>query len=281
METIAVLGAGIMGVGIAQVAAQGGYNVILRDLQMTLVNEGLKTINNNLDSLTNKNIITNKEKEFMQSRIVGTTDLSELKTADLIIEAIVENIAIKKQIFSELDNICKERAVFATNTSSLSITEIASVCKKPPRVIGIHFFYPVPTMKLVEIVKGIQTSGETLALTKEFIHKIGKEYIVVEKESPGYVVNRILIPYINEAIFIYAENLADANTIDSAMKLGAGMPIGPLELADKLGLDTLYSILVAFYNEFKDSKYRPHPLLATMIRAGYLGEKSGQGFYKY
>lgn len=281
MKTVAVLGAGIMGAGIAQVAAQGGYIVLLRDLQMTLVNEGINTINNNLDKLKKKGIIDDNEKKAILSRIKGITDLSLLKDADLVIEAVVENIAIKKQIFSELDNMCKDSVILATNTSSLSITEIASVCKNPDRVLGMHFFNPVPTVKLVELVKGIETSDETISLAKEFLRQINKENIVVEKERPGYIVNRVLIPYINEAIFIYAEGLADADAIDSAMKLGAGMSVGPLELADNIGLDTLYSTLLAFYNEFKDPKYRPHPHLATMIRAGHLGRKTGQGFYIY
>lgn len=281
METIAVLGAGVMGVGIAQIAAQGGYNVILRDLQMNLAINGIKTINANLDKLIQKDIMQNNEKMQILNRIRATTDLSALKNVDLVIEAVIENISIKKQLFNELDNICKNDVVLATNTSSLSITEIASVCNNPERVIGIHFFYPVPIMKLVEIIRGIQTSEETLSSTKKFIAKMDKDFIVLEKERPGYVVNRILIPYINEAIFVYAEELADAKNIDLAMKHGAGMPIGPLKLADKIGLDIIYSILITFYNEFKDSKYRPHPHLLTMIRAGYLGEKSGQGFYKY
>lgn len=281
MKTVAVLGAGIMGAGIAQVAAQGGYTVLLRDLQMNLVNEGINTINKNLDKLKNKNLINDNDKEEILSRIKGITDLSLIKDADIVIEAVVENMAIKKQIFSELDNMCRESAILATNTSSLSITEIASVCKKPDRVLGMHFFNPVPIMRLVEIVRGIKTSDETVAETLDFLKQINKEYIVVEKERPGYIVNRVLIPYINEAIFIYAEGLADAEAIDSAMKLGAGMSIGPLELADKIGLDTLYSTLLAFYNEFKDPKYRPHPHLTTMIRAGYLGKKAGQGFYIY
>ncbi|NLJ73077.1 MAG: 3-hydroxybutyryl-CoA dehydrogenase [Syntrophomonadaceae bacterium] len=281
MDTIAVLGAGIMGAGIAQVAALGNYKVILRDIQMTLVEEGINSIANNLDKLVKEGKITLDEKNIAFNLIEGTTDLSMLSNADLIIEAVVENIAIKKQIFNELDYICPDDTIFATNTSSLSITEIASVCKNPSRVIGIHFFYPVPEMKLVEIVKGLQTSDETLLKTQNFINRIDKDFIIVKKEHPGYVVNRILIPYINEAIYVYAENIANANEIDLAMELGAGMPVGPLKLADKLGLDTIYSILTAFYEEFKDSKYRPHPLLATMIRGGYLGEKSGQGFYKY
>ncbi len=281
MKVITVLGAGIMGAGIAQVAAQGGYNVILRDLQMTLVNDAINTINNNLDSLLEVNKICADEKREILSRIQGTTDLSFLKEADLVIEAVVENMAIKKQIFSELDNLCKDSVILATNTSSLSITEIASVCKNPAKVIGIHFFNPVPQINIVEIVKGIQTSSKTISYTQEFLTKIGKEFIIIDKERPGYVVNRILTLYINEAIFLYADGLAKANDIDEAMQLGAGMPIGPLALADKIGLDTLYATLLALFSEYRDNKYRPHPHLATMIRAGYLGEKSGQGFYKY
>lgn len=281
MKVITVLGAGIMGAGIAQVAAQGGYNVILRDLQMTLVNDAINTINNNLDSLLEVNKICADEKREILSRIQGTTDLSFLKEADLVIEAVVENMAIKKQIFSELDNLCKDSVILATNTSSLSITEIASVCKNPAKVIGIHFFNPVPQINIVEIVKGIQTSSKTISYTQEFLTKIGKKFIIIDKERPGYVVNRILTLYINEAIFLYADGLAKANDIDEAMQLGVGMPIGPLALADKIGLDTLYATLLALFSEYRDNKYRPHPHLATMIRAGYLGEKSGQGFYKY
>lgn len=281
MRKVAILGAGIMGAGIAQVAAQGGYQVVLRDLQMSLVEDGIKTINRNLDRMIQKGLLDNKQKEVVLNNIKPATDLAELFDADLVIEAVVENMAVKKQIFAELDNLCKEETILATNTSSLSITEIASVTKKPGRVLGMHFFNPVPAMKLVELVKGMETDDRTVEIIRSFIHAIDKEEVVIKKESPGFIVNRILVPYINEAIFIYGEGLADVEEIDTAMRLGAGMAQGPLELADLLGLDTVYSVILAFYNEFRDPKYRPHPVLSTMIRAGYLGKKSGRGFYSY
>lgn len=281
MKKIAVLGAGIMGAGIAQAASQGGYSVILRDLQMRLVNVGLQTIENNLDKEIQEGNIEDTQKQQIMSRIRGTTDLADLCDVDLVIEAVVENIAIKKQIFAELDNICKPNTILATNTSSFSITEIASVTKNPARVLGMHFFNPVPSVKLVELIKGIGTTDDIIEKAKSFIENINKKYVVVKKDNPGFLVNRLLFPYLNEAIYIYAEGVASKEDIDTAMKLGAGMPQGPLELADNIGLDTLYSVVLDFYNEFKDPKYRPHPLLSTMVRGGYLGRKSGKGFYNY
>ncbi|MEN6462646.1 MAG: 3-hydroxybutyryl-CoA dehydrogenase [Syntrophomonas sp.] len=281
MRKIAVLGAGKMGAGIAQVASQGGYSVILRDLQMGLVNVGLQTIENNLDKEIKKGNIEIPQKQQIMGRIRGTTDLAELSDVDLVVEAVVENIAIKKQIFAELDNICAPHTLLATNTSSLSITEIASVTKNPERVLGMHFFNPVPSVKLVELVKGIETTDEIICKAKSFVTNIDKKHVVVKKDSPGFLVNRLLVPYLNEAIFIYAEGIASKEDIDTAMKLGAGLPQGPLELADIIGLDTLYSEVLALYNEFKDPKYRPHPLLSTMVRGGYIGRKSGKGFYNY
>jgi len=281
VKKIAVLGAGLMGAGIAQVAAQGGYTVILRDLQMALVNNGIKTIKNNLTKMINNDLITEKQKKDIMNRIQGSTDLAELKDVDLVIEAVVENMAVKKQIFAELDNICAEHTILATNTSTLSITEIASSTRRNDRVLGMHFFNPVPNMKLVELVKGIETSDQTVNIAREFVEQIGKQGVVVQRESPGFIVNRILVPYLNEAIFVYAEGVAAKEEIDLAMKYGAGMPIGPFELADIIGLDILYSMVLAFYNEFRDTKYRPHPLFSTMIRAGYFGKKTGKGFYNY
>ena len=281
MKKIAVLGAGIMGAGIAQVAAEAGYSVILRDLQNSLVRDGLTTIENNLDKMIMKGEMDKDTKSAILNRIHGTIDLAELKDVDLVIEAVVENIAVKKQIFRELDNICSEGTILATNTSSLSITEIASSTRRPDRILGLHFLNPVSQIKLVELVKGMETSCATVNIACEFVSRIGKEYLVVKRESPGFIVNRILVPYINEAIFVYGEGLADQASIDKAMKLGAGMAMGPLEMADIIGLDTLYDVLLVFYNEFRDPKYRPHTVLSTMIRAGYLGKKSGKGFYEY
>ncbi len=281
MKKIAVLGAGIMGAGIAQVAAEAGYYVVLRDLQNSLVKDGLTTIEKNLDKMIMKGELDKDKRSAIMNRIHGTIDLAELNDVDLVIEAVVENIAVKKQIFNELDNICSEGTILATNTSSLSITEIASSTRRPDRIMGLHFLNPVSQMKLVELVKGMETSDETVNIACEFVSRIGKEYLVVNRESPGFIVNRILVPYINEAIFVYGEGLADQASIDKAMKLGAGMIMGPLEMADMIGLDTLYAVLLVFYNEFRDPKYRPHTVLSTMIRAGYLGKKCGKGFYDY
>ena len=270
-----------MGAGIAQAAARGGMNVVLRDLQKSLVEDGLKTIEKNLNQEIQQGEINAEERDNILSRIEGTTDLAELHDVDLVNEAVVENMAVKKQLFAELDNICPENTVLATNTSSLSITEIAASTKRQDRVLGMHFFKPVKSVKLVELIKGIETSVHTIDVGRDFAVRIGKASVVVNRESPGFIVNRILVPYINEAIFAYAEGLAEIEEIDSAMTLVAGMPEGPLESADRIGLDTIYSVMLVFYEEFRDPKYRPHPLFSTMIRAGYYGAKSGKGFYNY
>lgn len=281
VEKVAVLGAGQMGAGIAQVAAQAGYSVILRDLQMSLVKDGLQAIEKNLDKVVDRKQIDKESKDEIINRIHGTTDLSELKQADLVIEAVVENMAVKKQIFAELDNICPAHTVLATNTSSLSISEIAASTRRQKQILGMHFLNPVVDSRLVELVRGLETSEETVATASKFINTIGKDYVVIKRESPGYIVNRILIPYINEAIFIYGDGIATRDEIDLAMKMGAGMKEGPLELADSIGLDTIYFALEVFFNEFKDTKYRSHTLFSAMIRAGYYGKKSGRGFYEY
>lgn len=280
MKKIAVLGAGIMGAGIAQVAAQAGYAVVLRDLQMSLVKDGLQTIEDNLEHQLTKGRLEKNEKQEILQRIHGTIDLSELNDVDLVIEAVVENMAVKRQIFAELDNICPAHTILATNTSSLSITEIAASTNRQNQVMGMHFFNPVPSMKLVELIRGMETSDHTVDEARNFIRQIGKENVLINRESPGFIVNRILVPYINEAIWLYGEG-TDKEVIDQAMMLGAGMPQGPLEMADIIGLDTLYSVTQAFCNEFRDSKYRPHTIFSTMVRAGYYGKKSGQGFYNY
>ncbi len=281
MEKVAVLGAGLMGARIAQVAAQGGYSVILRDLQMGLVKDGLEAIAKSLDKMIGNEQIDATSKAETLNRIQGTTDLADLRQADLVIEAVVENMAIKKQIFAELDNICPAHTVLASNTSTLSISEIAASTRRQEKILGMHFFNPVVSNRLVELVRGMETSDETVATAAGFVKAIGKDYVEVKRESPGFIVNRILIPYINEAIFAYGDGLADIEEIDRAMKLGAGMNEGPLELADKIGLDTIASILEVFWHEFRDTKYRPHPVFLTMLRAGYYGKKSGRGFYRY
>ncbi|MEA1961244.1 MAG: 3-hydroxyacyl-CoA dehydrogenase NAD-binding domain-containing protein [Bacillota bacterium] len=281
MKKIAVLGAGLMGASIALVAAQAGYSVILRDIQMSPVKDGMKTIELELNKQINKGMLDEKTKAEIFERIHGTIDLAEVAEADLVIEAVVENMAVKKQIFAELDVICPEHTILATNTSSLSITEIASATNRKDRVMGMHFLNPIPNLQLVELVKGIETSDQTVELAQQCIKQMGKEYVVVNRDSPGFIVNRILVLYINEAITVLGEGTASAESIDTAMKLGAGMLQGPLELADSYGLDALYAVLLVFYNEYKDTKYRPHTLFSTLVRAGYYGKKSGKGFYTY
>jgi 3-hydroxybutyryl-CoA dehydrogenase len=281
LERIAVLGAGIMGAGIAQAAALAGYQVILRDLQMHLIKDGLNTIDQTLGKLLDRGLITQEDRFKALNNLKGTTDLSDLKDVDLVIEAVVENMSVKKQIFAELDSLCGENAILASNTSSLSISEIAATTGRTDRVLGMHFFNPVHHYKLVEIIKGLETSEESVQKAREFCRRIGKHSVLVKRESPGYVVNRILLSFINEAIFVYADGGAEKEDIDTAIKLGLGMEMGPLEQADKIGLDHIYRTIIGFNDEFRDSKYRPHPLLGTMIRAGHLGVSSGKGFYTY
>ncbi|AKN29571.1 3-hydroxybutyryl-CoA dehydrogenase [Clostridium carboxidivorans P7] len=275
-----VLGAGTMGAGIVQTFAQSGYEVIMRDIEERFVQRGVETIAKNLEKSVQKGKLSEEEKNQILGRIKPTTDMNLAKEVDLVVEAAIENMEIKKKIFAELDVICKPEAILATNTSSLSITDVGSATKRPDKVIGMHFFNPVPVMKLVEVIKGIATSEETNNTIIEIAKKLKKDAVQVE-EAPGFVVNRILIPMINEAIGILADNVATAEDIDLAMKLGANHPIGPLALADLIGNDVCLAIMEVLYSEFGDSKYRPHPLLRKMIRAGYLGRKSGIGFHNY
>ena len=275
-----VIGAGTMGSGIVQVFAEAGYEVVMRDIKEEFVQRGLKNIDKNLSRALEKGKITEERKAEIFNKIYGTTDLNMAKDADLVIEAAVENMPIKKEIFAELDTLCKQECILATNTSSLSITDVASATKRPDRVIGMHFFNPVPVMKLIEVIKGIATSEETKSKIMELALSLGKEPVEVN-EAPGFVVNRILIPMINEAIGILAEGVATEKEIDLAMKLGANHPIGPLALSDLIGNDVVLSIMNILYTEFSDSKYRPHPLLKKMVRAGYLGRKTGKGFYNF
>lgn len=277
---IGVLGSGTMGSGIVQTLALSGYSVVMRDLNEGYLERGMKSIEKAYTKLVDKGRLTPEARDEAIGKIVSTVELSALTDCDIIIEAATENRTIKKKIFEELDGAMKPEAILATNTSSLSITDIASVTKRPDRVIGMHFFNPVPVMKLVEIIKGIATSNETYEIIERLAKTMGKEPVKVE-EAPGFVVNRILIPMINEAIGIYSEGVASAEDIDKAMMLGANHPIGPLALADLIGNDVNLAIMEVLYEEFSDSKYRPHPLLRKMVRAGHLGRKSGQGFYKY
>lgn len=280
MEKIFVLGAGTMGSGIAQTFAQKGYEVIIRDIKDEFVDRGLEGINKGLTKLVAKGKMTEEDKEDILSRISGTTDMNMAEDCDLIIEAAVENMDIKKQIFSELDKICKEDAILASNTSSLSITEVASATNRPDKVIGMHFFNPAPVMKLVEVIKGMATSQDTFDKVKEVAIAIGKEPVEVA-EAPGFVVNRILIPMINEAFGIMAEGIASPEDIDKAMMLGANHPMGPLALGDLVGLDVCLAIMDVLYKETGDSKYRAHSLMRKYVRAGWLGRKTRKGVYDY
>jgi len=281
IERVAVLGAGIMGSGIAQAVAAAGFHVSMRDIEDRFIEKGLATIKFHLDRAVEKEKINAKEARATMGRIKGTTDLKDAAAeVELVVEAVVEDMKVKKEVFAELDAICKPNAILASNTSGLSITEIASATNRPDKVLGVHFFNPAPVMQLVELIRGYLTSDHTLATTKAFVEKIGKTAIEV-KEAPGFAVNRILCPMINEAIFVYSEGIASAEDIDQAMLLGANHPMGPLALADLVGLDTLLAVLEGLHQELGEDKYRPAPMLRKMVRAGHLGRKSGRGFYDY
>ncbi|MGL5633788.1 MAG: 3-hydroxybutyryl-CoA dehydrogenase [Sarcina sp.] len=280
MEKIFVLGAGTMGAGIVQAFAQKGHEVIVRDIKQEFVDKGIAGINKSLSRLVAKEKMTEEVKEEILTRITGTVDMTMAADCDLVVEAAVENMEIKKQIFKELGEICKEETILATNTSSLSITEVAAATNRPDKVIGMHFFNPAPVMKLVEVIKGMSTSEETYVKVKGISEAIGKTPVEVA-EAPGFVVNRILIPMINEAAGILAEGIATEEDIDIAMKLGAAHPMGPLALGDLIGLDVCLAIMDVLYKETGDSKYRAHSLLRKYVRAGWLGRKSGRGFHNY
>jgi 3-hydroxybutyryl-CoA dehydrogenase len=280
MKKIGVLGTGTMGAGIIQVLAQNGFEVVLRARRETSVANGIATVEKNLDRLVAKEKMTADEKAAIMGRIQGSTDINIVADADLIIEAATEDMEQKKALFKELDELCKPETIIATNTSSLSITEIATATNRPDRIIGMHFFNPVPMMKLVEIIKGLTTSEETKETILELTRALGKTPVDVA-EAPGFVVNRILIPMINEAIGILADGVATAEDIDQAMMLGANHPMGPLALGDLVGLDVCLAIMDVLYAEYGDPKYRAHVLLRKMVRANKLGRKTGIGFYDY
>lgn len=277
---ICVVGAGTMGAGIVQTFANFGHEVIMCDIKEEFVDKGYNGINKSLTKLVEKGKLDGAKKDEIMARISKTTKVEDASESDLIVEAIVENMQIKRELFAKLDAICSDKTILATNTSSLSVTEIAAATKRPDKVIGMHFFNPAPVMKLVEIIRGIATTNETFNKIDEISKSIGKDPVEV-KEAPGFVVNRILIPMINEAVAILAEGIASASDIDKAMKLGANHPMGPLELADFIGNDVNLAIMECLYNETGDPKYRPHTYLRKMVRAGYLGRKTGRGFYDY
>lgn len=282
MKRIGILGRGTMASGIVQVFAEKGYEVIMwvRSIDKDNPRGSLKTIEKGLERLVQKSKITRDYMENTLNNITITATYDDLKDCDLIIEAISEDMDVKKDVFSKLDKLCGEKTILATNTSSLSITEIANSTNRPDKVIGMHFFNPVPVMKLVEVIKGIYTSDITKQDVFELSNSLDKVPVEVE-ESPGFIVNRILIPMINEAIGIYAEGVASAHDIDEAMKLGANHPMGPLALGDLVGLDVCLAIMDVLYNEFGDSKYRAHPTLRKMVRGNLLGRKTKKGFYEY
>ena len=280
ISKIGVVGAGTMGSGISQICALKGYHVTMQDISEPLLESGLAVISKSLDRLLDREKISAEEKDASIGRIRSTTDLATMSDCDLVIEAATENIDLKTRIFSELNSVCGPTAILASNTSSLSLTSLASFSGRPGRVIGMHFFNPVPMMALVEVIRALQTSDETFNATDEFIRSLGKTPVTV-KDSPGFVVNRMLVPMINEAAFILYEGLATAEEIDAAMKLGAGHPMGPLALADMIGIDVCLYVMNILFNEFSDSKFRPCPLLKQMVAAGYLGRKSGKGFFDY
>lgn len=281
IEKIAVLGAGQMGNGIAQVCAQSGYDVAMRDIKQEFLDNGMKTIRKNLERGLKKDKITEEEIEEILDSINPVIDLGEaVGDADLIIEAVPEIVKLKLEVWEDVENLAKEDAIFASNTSSISITQMGAVTKRPEKFIGMHFFNPVPVMKLVEIIRGAATEDETVEVIETVAAELGKETVLVE-EAPGFAVNRLLVPAINEAIFAIQEGVATVADMDKSIELGLNWPMGPLKLADFVGLDTLLHIADYFVEEFKDSKYRAPPLLRKLVRAGWVGRKAGKGFYDY
>ncbi len=280
IKKVGVVGCGLMGAGIAQVCAQSGYQVVVSEINEALLNKGLASISSRLAKNVEKGKLSAEDKDSALSRIKGTTNTKDFADCGLIIEAIIENLDLKRKIFAELDKICPPDTILATNTSVLSIIDIAEATNRPDKVMGLHFFNPAPVMQLVEVVKTIATSEDTLRIGTEFVESLGKTAIVA-KDTPGFVVNRQLEPFINNAIRMLEDGVATREDIDTGVKLGLNHPIGPLQLADFIGLDTVYFGAIDMYDKFKEPQYAPPVLLRKMVAAGWLGRKSGKGFYDY
>jgi len=280
IRKVGVVGCGLMGAGITQVCAQSGYQIIVSEANEELLHKGLASISSRLSKNVDKGKISQQDMDAILGGIKGTTNINDFSDCDLVIEAIVENMGIKKEVFAELDKVCPKHTILATNTSSQCVVEIAAATKRMDKVLGLHFFNPVPVMKLLEVVRTIATSDETLKLGKEFGESLGKT-VVIAKDTPGFIVNRLLTPFTLNAMRMLEAEIASRDDIDNAIRLGLGHPMGPLQLADLIGLDTIYHSANARYEELKDPQYAPPPLLKRMLNAGWLGRKAGKGFYEY